>query len=116
MQTNSKTKFFFFSNVTDDVAQLYIGAGIKDGHVIGSTTLAYFETYVQQADLVVDFVSQGKCTIRIVGLPKYPNLTSAYSDNDLNEGYMFLVSDNATDNAGNSYEDYVVHIKGRRIL
>lgn len=114
MQTNSKTKFF--SNVTDDVAQLYIGAGIKDGHVVGSTTLAYFETYVQQADLRVDFVSEGKCTIRIVGLPKYPNLTSAYSDNDLNEGYMFLVSDNATDNAGNSYEDYVVHIKGRRIL
>lgn len=114
MQTNSKTKFF--SNVTDDVAQLYIGAGIKDGHVVGSTTLAYFETYVQQADLGVDFVSKGKCTIRIVGLPKYPNLTSAYSDNDLNEGYMFLVSDNATDNAGNSYEDYVVHIKGRRIL
>lgn len=113
MQTNSKTKFF--SNVTDDVAQLYIGAGIKDGHVVGSTTLAYFETYVQQADLGVDFVSEGKCTIRIVGLPKYPNLTSAYSDNDLNEGYMFLVSDNATDNAGNSYEDYVVHIKGRRI-
>lgn len=114
MQTNSKTKFF--SNVTDDVAQLYIGAGIKDEHVIGSTTLAYFETYVQQADLGVSFVSEGKCTIRIKGLPKYPNLTSAYSDSNLNEGYMFLVSDNATDNAGNSYEDYVVHIKGRRIL
>lgn len=113
MQTNSKTKFF--SNVTDDVAQLYIGAGIKDGHVIGSTTLAYFETYVQEADLGVDFVSQGKCTIRIVGLPKYPNLTSAYSDSNLNEGYMFLVSDNATDNMDNTYEDYVVHIKGRRI-
>lgn len=114
MQTNSKTKFF--SNVTDDVAQLYIGAGIKDGHVVGPTTLAYFETYVQQADLGVSFVSEGKCTIHIVGLPKYPNLTSAYSDNDLNEGYMFLVSDKATDNAGNSYEDYVVHIKGRKIL
>lgn len=113
MQTNSKTKFF--SNVTDDVAQLYIGAGIKDGHVIGSTTLAYFETYVQQADLGVDFVSEGKCTIRIKGLPKYPNLTSAYSDSNLNEGYMFLVSDNAKDNMSNVYEDYVVHIKGRRI-
>lgn len=114
MQTNSKTKFF--SNVTDDIAQLYIGAGIKDGHVIGSTTLAYFETYVQQADLGVDFVSEGKCTIRIKGLPKYPNLTSAYSDSNLNEGYMFLISNNATDNMGNTYEDYVVHIKGRRIL
>lgn len=113
MQTNSKTKFF--SNVTDDIAQLYIGAGIKDGHVIGSTTLAYFETYVQQADLGVDFVSEGKCTIRIKGLPKYPNLTSAYSDSNLNEGYMFLVSGNATDNMSNVYEDYVVHIKGRRI-
>lgn len=114
MQTNSKTKFF--SNVTDDVAQLYIGAGIKDGHVIGSNTLAYFETYVQQADLGVSFVSEGKCTIRIKGLPKYPNLTSAYSDSNLYEGYMFLVSDNATDNMDNTYEDYVVHIKGRRIL
>lgn len=114
MQTNSKTRFF--SNVTDDVAQLYIGAGIKDGHVIGSTTLAYFETYVQQADLGVSFVSEGKCTIRIEGLPKYPNLTSAYSDSNLNEGYMFLISNNATDNIGNTYEDYVVHIKGRRIL
>lgn len=113
MQTNSKTKFF--STVTDDIAQLYIGAGIKDGHVIGSTSLAYFETYVQQADLIVDFVSGGKCTIRIVGLPKYPDLTSAYSDSNLNEGYMFLVSDNATDNMSNAYEDYVVHIKGRRI-
>lgn len=113
MQTNSKTKFF--STVTDDIAQLYIGAGIKDGHVIGSTSLAYFQTYVQQADLGVDFVSGGKCTIRILGLPKYPNLTSAYSDRNLNEGYMFLVSDNATDNMNNVYEDYVVHIKGRRI-
>lgn len=113
MQTNSKTKFF--SNVTDDVAQLYIGAGIKDGHVIGSTTLAYFETYVQQADLGVSFVSGGKCTILIKGLPKYPNLTSAYSDSNLNEGYMFLISNNATDNVGNTYEDYVVHIKGRRV-
>lgn len=113
MQTNGKTKFF--SNVTDDVAQLYIGAGIKDGHVIGSTTLAYFETYVQQADLGVDLVSGGKCTIRIKGLPIYPNLTSAYSDRNLNEGYMFLISDNATDNTNNTYEDYVVHIKGRRI-
>lgn len=114
MQTNSKTKFF--SNVTDDIAQLYIGAGIKGGNVIGSTTLAYFETYVQEANLGVDFVSKGKCTIRIVGLPKYPNLTSAYSDSNLNEGYMFLVSDNATDNMDNAYEDYVVHIKGKRIL
>lgn len=113
MQTNSKTKFF--SNVTDDVAQLYIGAGIKDGHVIGSTTLAYFQTYVQQADLGVSFVSGGKCTILIKGLPKYPNLTSAYSDSNLNEGYMFLISNNATDNVGNTYEDYVVHIKGRRV-
>jgi hypothetical protein len=50
-----------------------------------------------------------------IGLPKYPNLTSAYSDSNLNEGYMFLVSDNATDNTSNVYEDYVVHIKGRRV-
>lgn len=113
MSTNSKTKFF--SNVKDDRAQLYIGAGIKEGPSIGGTSLAYFSTYVQEGDLAVEFVSEGKCGIRIVGLPKYPNLTSAYSDNNLNEGDMFLVSDNATDNMNNTYEDHVVHIKGRRV-
>lgn len=113
LSTNSKTKFF--SNVKDDNAQLYIGAGIKNGHSIGSTSLAYFSTYVQEGDLGVEFVSNGKCGIRIVGLPKYPNLTGAYSDSNLNEGDMFLVSDNTTDNMDNVYEDYVVHIKGRRV-
>lgn len=113
MSTNSKTKFF--SNVKDNNAQLYIGAGIKNGHSIGSTSLAYFSTYVQEGDLGVEFVSNGKCGIRIVGLPKYPNLTGAYSDSNLNEGDMFLVSDNTTDNMDNVYEDYVVHIKGRRV-
>ena len=113
MSTNSKTKFF--SNVKDDRAQLYIGAGIKKGPSIGGTSLAYFSTYVQEGDLAVEFVSEGKCGIRIVGLPKYPNLTSAYSDNNLNEGDMFLVSDNTTDNMNNTYEDHVVHIKGRRV-
>lgn len=113
MSTNSKTKFF--SNVKDDGAQLYIGAGIKKGPSIGGTSLAYFSTYVQEGDLAVEFVSEGKCGIRIVGLPKYPNLTSAYSDNNLNEGDMFLVSNNTTDNMNNTYEDHVVHIKGRRV-
>lgn len=113
MSTNSKTKFF--SNVKDDRAQLYIGAGIKKGPSIGGTSLAYFSTYVQEGDLAVEFVSEGKCGIRIVGLPKYPNLTSAYSDNNLNEGDMFLVSNNITDNMSNTYEDHVVHIKGRRV-
>lgn len=59
--------------------------------------------------------SPGKCGTRTVGLPKYPNLTSAYSDNNLNEGDMFLVSNNTTDNMNNTYEDHVVHIKGRRV-
>lgn len=113
MSTNSKTKFF--SNVKDDNAQLYIGAGIKNGMSIGSTSLAYFSAYVQEGDLEVEFVSDEKCGIRIVGLPKYSNLTSAYSDRNLNEGDMFLVSDNTTDNMDNVYEDYVVHIKGRRV-
>lgn len=113
MSTNSKTKFF--SNVKDDRAQLYIGAGIKKGPSIGGTSLAYFSTYVQEGDLAVEFVSEGKCGIRVVGLPKYPNLTSAYSDNNLNEGDMFLVSNNTTDNMSNTYEDHVVHIKGRRV-
>lgn len=107
--TNSKTKFF--SNVRDDDAQLYIGTGIG----IGSKSLAYFSTYVQEGDLGVEFVSNGKCGIRIVGLPKYPNLTSAYSDSNLHESEMFLVYDNTTDNMDNVYEDYVVHIRGRRI-
>ena len=113
MSTNSKTKFF--SNVKDDRAQLYIGSGIKKGPSIGGTSLAYFSTYVQEGDLAVEFISEGKCGIRIVGLPKYPNLTSAYSDNNLNEGDMFLVSNNTTDNMNNTYEDHVVHIKGRRV-
>lgn len=113
ISTNSKTKFF--SNVKDDRAQLYIGAGIKKEQSIGGTSLAYFSTYVQEGDLAVEFVSEGKCGIRIVGLPKYPNLSSAYSDNNLNEGDMFLVSDNTTDNMNNTYEDHVVHIKGRRV-
>lgn len=113
MSTNSKTKFF--SNVKDDRAQLYIGAGIKKGPSIAGTSLAYFSTCVQEGDLAVEFVSEGKCGIRIVGLPKYPNLTSAYSDNNLNEGDMFLVSNNTTDNMNNTYEDHVVHIKGRRV-
>lgn len=113
MSTNSKTKFF--SNVKDDRAQLYIGAGIKKGPSIGGTSLAYFSTYVQEGDLEVEFVSEGKCGIRIVGLPKYPNLTNAYSDNNLNEGDMFLVSNNTIDNMNNTYEDHVVHIKGRRV-
>lgn len=113
MATNSKTKFF--SNVRDNDAQLYIGAGIGTGMGIGSKSLAYFSTYVQEGDLGVEFVSNGKCGIRIVGLPKYPNLTSAYSDSNLHESEMFLVSDNATDNNGNVYEDHIVHIRGRRI-
>lgn len=113
ISTNSKTKFF--SNVKDDRAQLYIGAGIKKGPSIGGTSLAYFSTYVQEGDLAVEFVSEGKCGIRIVGLPKYPNLSSAYSDNNLNEGDMFLVYNNTTDNMSNTYEDHVVHIKGRRV-
>lgn len=113
MSTNSKTKFF--SNVKDDNAQLYIGAGIKNGMSVGPTSLAYFSAYVQEGDLGVEFVSDRKCGIRIVGLPEYPNLTSAYSDRNLNEGDMFLVSDNVTDNRDNVYKDYVVHIKGRRV-
>lgn len=113
ISTDSKTKFF--SNVRDNDAQLYIGTGIGTGISIGSKSLAYFSTYVQEGDLAVEFVSNGKCGIRIVGLPSYPNLTSAYSDSNLHEGEMFLISDNATDNRDNVYEDHVVHIRGRRI-
>lgn len=113
ISTDSKTKFF--SNVRDNDAQLYIGTGIGTGIGIGSKSLAYFSTYVQEGDLAVEFVSNGKCGIRIVGLPSYPNLISAYSDSNLHEGEMFLISDNATDNRDNVYNDYVVHIRGRRI-
>lgn len=113
MSTDSKTKFF--SNVRDNDAQLYIGTGIPTGIGIGSKSLAYFNTCVQEGDLAVEFVSNGKCGIRIVGLPDYPNLTSAYSDKNLHEGEMFLISDNTTDNSGNAYKDYVAHIRGRRI-
>lgn len=113
MATDSKTKFF--STVRDNDAELYIGTGIGSGIGIGSKDLAYFSAYAQSGRLTVDFVSDSKCSIRIVGLPSYPNLTSAYSDSNLNQGEMFLVSDNTTDNKDNTYEDYVVHIRGRRI-
>lgn len=65
--------------------------------------------------MTIPVSSSGDSGIRIVGLPKYPNLSSAYSDNNLNEGDMFLVSNNTTDNMNNTYEDHVVHIKGRRV-
>ena len=113
MATDSKTKFF--STVRDNDAELYIGTGIGGGIGIGSKDLAYFSTYAQSGRLTVDFVSDSKCSIRIVGLPSYPNLTSAYSDSNLHQGEMFLVSDNTTDNKDNTYEDYVVHIRGRRV-
>lgn len=113
MATDSKTKFF--STVRDNDAELYIGTGIGSGIGIGSKDLAYFSTYAQSGRLTVDFVSDSKCSIRIVGLPSYPNLTSAYSDSNLHQGEMFLVSDNTTDNKDNTYEDYVVHIRGRRV-
>lgn len=113
MATDSKTKFF--SNVRDNDAQLYIGTGIGTGIGIGSKDLAYFSTYAKSGSLAVDIVSNGKCKIFIKGLPEYPNLTSAYSDNNLQQGQMFLVPDNTTDNVDNVYEDYIVHIKGRRV-
>lgn len=113
MATDSETKFF--STVRDNDAELYIGTGIGSGIGIGSKDLAYFSTYAQSGRLTVDFVSDSKCSIRIVGLPSYPNLTSAYSDSNLHQGEMFLVSDNTTDNKDNTYEDYVVHIRGRRV-
>ena len=81
MATDSKTKFF--STVRDNDAELYIGTGIGSGIGIGSKDLAYFSTYAQSGRLTVDFVSDSKCSIRIVGLPSYPNLTSAYSDSNL---------------------------------
>lgn len=110
MATDSKTKFF--SNVRDNDAQLYIGTGIGTGIGIGSKDLAYFSTYAKSGSLAVDIVSNGKCKIFIKGLPEYPDLTSAYSDGNLQQGQMFLVYDNTTDNV---YKDYIVHIKGRRV-
>lgn len=96
---------------TPDVATYFQKFAITENFV----TDKIIANYVQEGDLAVEFVSEGKCGIRILGLPKYPNLTSAYSDNNLNESEMFLISDNATDNMNNVYEDYVVHIKGRRV-
>lgn len=107
MATDSKTKFF--SNVRDNDAQLYIGTGS------GSKDLAYFSIYAKSGSLAVDIVSNGKCIIFIYGLPEYPNLISAYSDNNLHQGQMFLVSDHTTDNVDNVYVDYIVHIKGRKV-
>ena len=98
-----------FSLSPNVVADLVIAnkAFIKE---ISSNELVIFDD-----QKIVAGMTSGKCGIRIVGLPKYPNLTSAYSDNNLNEGDMFLVSNNITDNMNNTYEDHVVHIKGRRV-
>lgn len=99
--------------MTPDVATYFQKFAVTENFV--ADKIIANQAYVKELSSAVEFVSEGKCGIRIVGLPKYPNLSSAYSDNNLNEGDMFLVSNNTTDNMSNTYEDHVVHIKGRRV-
>lgn len=81
-------------------------SGESDHWATTPDVATYWSAFSLSPNVVADLV---------VGLPKYPDLTSAYSDNNLNEGDMFLVSNNTTDNMNNTYEDHVVHIKGRRV-
>lgn len=102
----------FFSNVRDNAAQLYIGSG---GNIsISSKILSYFSTYAYNGNLLVDFISNSICKIRVKGLRSYAFIEDAYSDSDLQENEMFLISNTVEDRQGNAYTDYTVHIKGAK--
>lgn len=112
LATGNNTKFF--SNVRDNDAQLYIGSG--EGSDIGISTkiLSYFSTYVVNGNLLVDFISNSICKIRVKGLRSYAFVEDAYSDSDLQKNEMFLISNTVEDRQGNAHTDYTVHIKGAK--
>ena len=103
----------FFSSVRDNDAQLYIGSGV--GSDIGnSKILSYFSTYVVNGNLLVDFISNSICKIRVKGLRSYAFVEDAYSDSALQKNEMFLISNTVEDRQGNAHTDYTVHIKGAK--
>lgn len=112
LATGNNTKFF--SNVRDNDAQLYIGSGVGSDIGISSKILSYFSTYVVNGNLLVDFISNSICKIRVKGLRSYAFVEDAYSDSDLQKNEMFLISNTVEDKQGNAYTDYTVHIKGAK--
>lgn len=113
LATGNNTKFF--SNVRDNDAQLYIGSGVGSDIGISSKILSYFSTYVVNGNLLVDFISNSICKIRVKGLRSYDYVADAYSDSALQKNEMFLISNTVEDRQGNSHTDYTVHIKGAKI-
>lgn len=112
LATGNNTKFF--SNVRDNDAQLYIGSGVGSDIGISSKILSYFSTYVVNGNLLVDFISNSICKIRVKGLRSYAFVEDAYSDSALQKNEMFLISNTVEDRQGNSHTDYTVHIKGAK--
>lgn len=112
LATGNNTKFF--SNVRDNDAQLYIGSGVGSDIGISSKILSYFSTYVVNGNLLVDFISNSICKIRVKGLRSYAFVEDAYSDSALQKNEMFLISDTVEDRQGNAHTDYTVHIKGAK--
>lgn len=112
LATGNNTKFF--SNVRDNDAQLYIGSGVGSDIGISSKILSYFSTYAVNGNLLVDFISNSICKIRVKGLRSYAFVEDAYSDNALQENEMFLISNTVEDRQGNAHTDYTVHIKGAK--
>lgn len=112
LATGNNTKFF--SNVRDNDAQLYIGSGVGSDIGISSKILSYFSTYVANGNLLVDFISNSICKIRVKGLRSYAFVEDAYSDSSLQKNEMFLISNTVEDKQGNAHTDYTVHIKGAK--
>lgn len=112
LATGDNTKFF--SNVRDNDAQLYIGSGVGSDIGISSKILSYFSTCVVNGNLLVDFISNSICKIRVKGLRSYAFVEDAYSDSALQKNEMFLISNTVEDRQGNAHTDYTVHIKGAK--
>lgn len=112
LATGNNTRFF--SSVRDNDAQLYIGSGVGSDIGISSKILSYFSTYVVNGNLLVDFISNSICKIRVKGLRSYAFVEDAYSDSALQKNEMFLISNTVEDRQGNAHTDYTVHIKGAK--
>lgn len=112
LATGNNTKFF--SNVRDNDAQLYIGSGVGSDIGISSKILSYFSTYAVNGNLLVDFISNSICKIRVKGLRSYAFVEDAYSDNALQENEVFLIGNTVEDRQGNAHTDWTVHIKGAK--
>lgn len=112
LATGNNTRFF--SNVRDNDAQLYIGSGVGSDIGISSKILSYFSTYVVNGNLLVDFISNSICKIRVKGLRSYAFVEDAYSDSALQKNEMFLIGNTVEDRQGNAHTDYTVHIKGAK--